>query len=429
MNLTLMECNTNMRIIAVGDDDQNIYAFRGSDSGYMRSLITDHEAKQYDLTDNYRSTSEIVALANRFAQTIKGRLKSEPIKAARTDTGIVRLIRHKSLNLEYPIVQNIISNRASGKTICVLTWTNDEALRVNGLLRQMQIPSKLIQSNDGFSLYDLAELRMFLKLTKKENNHPIISDEQWENAKSELEKRYCSSQCLALVLNLLDRFASVNEKKYRSDLESFIRESQMSDFAFPDDDEVIVSTIHKAKGHEFDCVYLLLNHVDVSDNERKRALYVGMTRAGSELYLHYNNHTFDSLAEQIIDDPVPYPEPNQIMLQLTHRDVVLNYFMNKKNAILNLHSGDTLILDGKYLYAHSVGKRFAAAMLSKAARETLNSLLTKGYRVQSARVRFVVAWRNQDETDTNEYAIILPDILLEKPTDQHRQLSGGFLKS
>ena len=31
----LMERNDNMRVIAVGDDDQNIYGFRGSDSKYM----------------------------------------------------------------------------------------------------------------------------------------------------------------------------------------------------------------------------------------------------------------------------------------------------------------------------------------------------------------------------------------------------------
>ena len=178
----LMECNSNMRIIAVGDDDQNIYAFRGSDSRYMRSFITEHNAKQYDLTDNYRSTPEIIALANRFSQTIQGRLKSAPIKPVRTETGIVRFIRHRSFNLEYPVVQNIISNRTAGKTICVLTWTNDEALRVNGLLREMHIPSRLIQSNDGFSLFDLAELRMFLKLTKQESDNPIISDEQWNQA-------------------------------------------------------------------------------------------------------------------------------------------------------------------------------------------------------------------------------------------------------
>ena len=412
----LMECNDNMRVIAVGDDDQNIYAFRGSDSRFMRSFITDHGAKQYDLSDNYRSTPEIVALANRFAETIQDRMKNEPICAIRKDAGIVRLIRHRSNNLEYPIVQNIISNRAQGKTVCVLTSTNDEALRVNGSLRQMQIPSRLIQSSDGFSLYDLAELRMFLKYSEREQN-PIISDEQWERAITDLKEKYENSQCLELVLSLLERFASVNEKKYRSDLEAFIRESQFADFCFPDDSEVVVSTIHKAKGHEFDCVYLMLNRVELNDSEKRRVLYVGMTRAKSELYLHYNNHAFDRFSTDITDDPVMYPDPNQLTLQLTHKDVVLNFFMPRKKLIFALHSGTTLTLQGKELYAQIGGKTYSVAMLSKAAQGALNGLLAKGYRVKSARVRFVVAWRNQNETDKNEYAIILPEILLEKPTN------------
>lgn len=216
------------------------------------------------------------------------------------------------------------------------------------------------------------------------------------------------------MLSLLERFASVNEKKYRSDLEAFIRESQFADFCFPNDSEVVVSTIHKAKGHEFDCVYLMLNRTDLSSDEKRRVLYVGMTRAKSELYLHYNNHAFDGLSDEITDDPVIYPEPEQITLQLTHKDVVLNYFIPRKKLVFALHSGTTLTLRGKELFAQIGGKTYSVAMLSKAAQGTLNGLLAKGYRVQSARVRFVVAWRNQDDTAGQEYAIILPDIFLEK---------------
>ena len=42
----LMERNDDMRVIAVGDDDQNIYQFRGSDSVFLKKLITEHNAKQ-----------------------------------------------------------------------------------------------------------------------------------------------------------------------------------------------------------------------------------------------------------------------------------------------------------------------------------------------------------------------------------------------
>ena len=52
----LMERNNELQVIAVGDDDQNIYQFRGSDSKYLRKLITDYNAKQYYLVENYRSS-------------------------------------------------------------------------------------------------------------------------------------------------------------------------------------------------------------------------------------------------------------------------------------------------------------------------------------------------------------------------------------
>lgn len=408
----LMERNEDMRVIAVGDDDQNIYEFRGSDSKNMRLLIDDFGAKKYDLLDNYRSAVGIVDLANRFAPAITERLKNEPINAISENQGIVRFIKHKSRNLEYPIVRNIMSNFTDDKTICVLTSTNDEALRVTGLLKKQSVPAKLIQSNDGFNLYNMAELRMFMKLVTPNSDTPIISDKQWNYAVNELKQRYESSSCLELCINLLDTFASVNERKYKSDLETFIRESQLSDFYEREKNEVIVSTVHKSKGREFDCVYMLLNGITPDSDDVRRSIYVGMTRAKSELYMHYNNDAFDEFADSFVTDNIIYPEPNEIMLQLSLSDVFLGYFKDKKKIVLSLRSGQKLDLKGKYLYADVSGKNVSVAMLSKAAQETLERLYKKGYAVKYSKIRFVVAW--YDKNDQKEYAVILPDIYLEK---------------
>ena len=43
-----------MHVIAVGDDDQNIYQFRGADSKYLRSIITECGAVKYELLENYQ---------------------------------------------------------------------------------------------------------------------------------------------------------------------------------------------------------------------------------------------------------------------------------------------------------------------------------------------------------------------------------------
>ena len=56
----LMQNNDDMRVIAVGDDDQNIYEFRGSDSAHMQSLIDEYGATRYELVENYRSKANIV---------------------------------------------------------------------------------------------------------------------------------------------------------------------------------------------------------------------------------------------------------------------------------------------------------------------------------------------------------------------------------
>jgi ATP-dependent DNA helicase RecQ len=51
----LMARNEMLRVIAVGDDDQNIYAFRGSDSKYFANLLQEEGAARYELVANYRA--------------------------------------------------------------------------------------------------------------------------------------------------------------------------------------------------------------------------------------------------------------------------------------------------------------------------------------------------------------------------------------
>lgn len=154
----LMRNNDDMRVIAVGDDDQNIYEFRGSDSAYMKSLIDEYGAARYELVENYRSKANIVALANRFAESISHRMKRHPIEAVQNGNGTVQIVRHTSDNMEEAIVRQVIEQYHGGKA-CVLTGTNEEALRVLGLLLKNGIRAKLIQSIDGFRLYNLAEVR------------------------------------------------------------------------------------------------------------------------------------------------------------------------------------------------------------------------------------------------------------------------------
>ena len=105
----LIKQNDDMRVIAVGDDDQNIYQFRGSDSKYMRSLIEELGAVKYEMNENFRSGAEIVALSDAFAKSIKDRMKTEPIISVTDYQSSVSIIRHQS-NFMYDAVANHIES-------------------------------------------------------------------------------------------------------------------------------------------------------------------------------------------------------------------------------------------------------------------------------------------------------------------------------
>ena len=411
----LMTINDDMRVIAVGDDDQNIYEFRGSNSEHLRTLIEHYGATKYEMTENYRSKTNVIALANAFAESITERMKSASIEAVTDESGDVRITHHNCANMEEAVVNELLATYKNGKA-CVLTNTNDEALRILGLLLKHGKRAKLIQSLDGFRLYNLLEIRVFLKAIDRNLHSPVISDEIWKAAKKELFSGYHNSACIDNVRRLILDFEATHSVKYRSDFEEFLNESKFEDFYDEQDQEVIyVSTIHKSKGREFNNVYMMLKNSAGKTDAERRALYVGMTRAKSNLYIHTNTTLFDKYridgVEHVVDG-AEYDEPGEIMLQTTHKDVVLDFFKNKKEIIFNLRSGTKLKLDDVYLVAELNGRDVRVAKLSKAFVETLEKLKDKGYSPKSAEVRFVVAWKGEE--DTEETPIVLADIYFER---------------
>ena len=411
----LMTINDDMRVIAVGDDDQNIYEFRGSNSEHLRTLIEHYGATKYEMTENYRSNTNVIALANAFAGSITDRMKSAPIEAVTDESGVVRITHHTCANMEEAVVNELLATYKNGKA-CVLTNTNDEALRILGLLLKHGKRAKLIQSLDGFRLHNLLEIRVFLKAIDRNLHSPVISDDIWKNAKKELFSNYHNSACIDNVRRLILDFEATHSVKYRSDFEEFLNESKFEDFYDEQDQEAIyVSTIHKSKGREFDNVYMMLKNSAGKTDAERRTLFVGMTRAKSNLYIHTNTVLFDKYringVEHVVDD-AEYGEPTEIMLQTTHKDVVLDFFKNKKEIIFNLRSGTKLKLDDVYLVAELNGRDVRVAKLSKAFVETLEKLQGKGYSPKSAEVRFVVAWKGEE--DTEETPVVLVDLYFEK---------------
>ncbi len=411
MVCALMERNDDLRVIAVGDDDQNIYEFRGSSSRYFEEFLAQENAKKYELLDNYRSARNIVAFANQFVQQIMHRMKSTPIFAAKDgEPGVVELVQCVSRNLEEPVTVKAVRVRDRG-SVCILTTTNDEALRVVGLLKKKGVRAKLIQSNDGFDLYNMIELRYFMKKITKELTAPVIPQELWDVTKDRMISVYKNSSNLALCLAILEAFVLENKRKYRSDLEIFLHESNIEDFFINDNQDIVVSTMHKSKGREFDEVIMMLDHVSFDTDERRRLLYVGMTRAKKGLYLFYNNKDFDCFITENVRAQVDnnlYGRPEEILMQLSHKDVHLGFFKDKRNLIQRIICGTKLLTNASGLFVAQNGKTIQVVRFSKKFLEEIEKNQKQGYVMESASVRFVVGWT--DMTDGQEYPIILPDI-------------------
>lgn len=409
----LIKQNDGIRVIAVGDDDQNIYEWRNSSSKYFQSFIDRENSVQYELIDNYRSTKRIVYYANEFSRCMKNRMKVNPIVSKSSQEGNVELVRCFSEDMEVPIVNRVIELEEEG-SIGILTETNDAAGRIVGLLKRENINAKLIQEEDRLDLYNLIEIRYFIMKIQDEMESPIIDDKKWEKARKEMADKYRASTNIDLCKKILDSFAEVNVKKYKSDLELFLHESKLENFYVAEKRTTIVSTIHKAKGKEYDNVFVLLNSVVEMTEERKRALYVAMTRAKKNLFIYYNDEAFDKYicqgAIRTVDKNI-YGKPREILLQFTHKEVVLDFFMDKKILVQRLQGGMELLCKGRYLYMKGSDGEHKIAEFSKNACKIIDINRKNGYEIEKCYVRFIVGWKNQK--DGKEYPIMLPDIYMQ----------------
>ncbi len=413
--------NEDMRVIAVGDDDQNIYAFRGSDSKHMKRLMDNGNACLYELVENYRSRPNLVAFTNLFVERMAARMKSTPIMPVQTQLGRIRVTRYSSEHLIEPVVGKMIEEGIKGST-CILTKTNDEALQITTLFRKRGIRANLIQGNGSYNLYNLDEVRYFIGQLDLTDDVYTISDEVWDEAKRRLFNRYARSENLPLCRRMLREFETVNNRyKYVSDFMIFIRESQEEDFYDDNQSAVCVSTMHKAKGKEFDHVVIMLDRFQVGTDEAKRQLYVAMTRAKESLAVHYNGsylekHSDERLAGieglEYVSDSSRYSPANHIAIQLTHSDVFLDYFFSSQRAVGNLMSGDMLGVDGIGCYAPD-GERMLR--FSSKFKEEIAKQEEKGYKLLEARVNQVVYWQKEcgdEDRKIEEIRIVLPEVVL-----------------
>lgn len=99
----------------------------------------------------------------------------------------------------------------------------------------------------------------------------------------------------------------------------------------------------------------------------------------------------------------------QLAMQLSYKDVWLDYFLSCQNLILPLTSGDFLSVDGEYCHD---AKGEPVLRFSKKFKQEIEAMKQKGYMAKTAKIRFIVYW--QKEGSEYEIRIVLPELYFER---------------
>jgi superfamily I DNA/RNA helicase len=168
MQIKLVDVLNPENIFAVGDPRQSIYGWRGSDIRFLMNFSEKYPGSQLlALTDNYRSTKEIVELINssirymgvadlKSAVKIKtdeknsifgDNDKAEKVSSKKKEPD-VRLLKFDNEDVEFEfVIQRILSSTVPRNEIFVLARTNRQLVELSGMMQARGV-SYVIRSDE-----------------------------------------------------------------------------------------------------------------------------------------------------------------------------------------------------------------------------------------------------------------------------------------
>ena len=292
---TLADEDDKLSLFAVGDDDQNIYAFNGSSVEFIRRFETDYAAKPTFLTDNYRSTAHIIKAANAVIKPARQRMKTgHPIgidRARRKDSpgGQVQILAagDNAVTQAQRVVTELkcLSNPDWDWSTCAVVareWSYLDPVR--SLCELEEIPVQMA-NEDVLNVWHLRETRSLLDWLRSRDSRLVAGHDlnEWKNNQP-------SSPWVELLQESIAEYA-LETGDGDTPVEHFIewlaewgREVRRRQRG------LLLLTAHRAKGLEFNHVVVLdggWDRVDYGEDAdaRRRLYYVAMTRARHTLTL------------------------------------------------------------------------------------------------------------------------------------------------
>ncbi len=151
-------------VCVVGDDAQSIYSFRGATIQNILQFQKDYdEVKVIKLEQNYRSTQNILSIANEIIKNNKGQIPKTLFTENATGEKI-RLVRTMTDNDEGKFVADQIQeqklrNHFNNKEFAILYRTNAQSRSFEESLRRMNIPYTIY---GGISFYQRKEIKDYI---------------------------------------------------------------------------------------------------------------------------------------------------------------------------------------------------------------------------------------------------------------------------
>lgn len=378
-------------IVAVGDDDQMIMDFTGSSVKFFDDfweLLDTKEKVSFSLSKNFRSTENIVEYSNEFIKKIKSRKKRMDIVPVKKEKGIIEIIKFFSPNLYEPVVAKIMDIGIE-REIAILTHSNDTALTLKSLLNKYNIKSKLILDKQKFKWSDLFEIKEF--------DNAIIENLQEEKILTEeiLNKALATISHLSFSRNFHYVYELIS---YVKNKESFTYEAWKALLDDLDDEffksstsRITISTIHKAKGKEFENVIIMDENNKYNENLDEnliRKYYVAVTRAKKSLFIYTNhNYFYNKFIENnkhiYKTDNNSYLKPEEIILELGLGDIHLGESFDCQEELKKVYlSNSPLFLKGNKIFSHNFITQLSESKPDKGINK-IKIKLNQGYKIKN----------------------------------------------
>ncbi|WP_392542855.1 ATP-dependent DNA helicase UvrD2 [Oryzobacter telluris] len=300
-------------VCVVGDPAQTIYSFTGASPEHLLGFRRRHpDARVVELVRNYRSTPQVVGLANLVLSGPGGtrRSGSVELRAQRPDGPVPELVVADNDPDEAARTASSIETLVAGghpaSEIAVLFRTNGQSEAIESALAERGIPYLVRGGERFFSRREVRDAVVLMRGAARSDDgsvplpdlvRDVLLGAGWTRgepaAGGAARERWESLSALAALADQM----TATEPEAR--LPAFVAEldQRAAEQNAPTVQGVTLASFHAAKGLEWDSVFLVgcsdgLLPITMADTpeaveEERRLLYVGVTRARERLTLSY----------------------------------------------------------------------------------------------------------------------------------------------